>query len=355
MKKIAIVHYSLGGTGGLSRMSTTLANHWSNQGHDVMRIALDQPLVESPYNVDKKVKQIILRKSRELSTNKFSFNPLFLFRVTKTIFPMSLATKRKLNKQLDDRDVIIVQNPLVLRWLSKKNKSKTTLYMHHQYGGGALMGKLINLQKNVLKAKIKRVVCLDPKTEEILNDKFKTVEFKFIPNFLNGEMKPLNAKRSDITFMGRIAHIKNINWIVDAAKEIKENIYLYGNIADDYKKTWESLEKPSNLKYMGRTDNALEVLSNSKIGLHTGSIEGYSLSMIESACAGNLLVSAASWDSFDTNIKDIMYIAKDKEEFIKQLKKAIKAPLPTKEQVKRINEYYSFERYIEILEGYIFI
>ncbi|NQZ28840.1 MAG: glycosyltransferase [Mycoplasmatales bacterium] len=354
MKKIAIVHYSLGGTGGLSRMSTTLANYWTNQGHDVMRIALDKPLVESPYEVNDGVEQIILRKSQEVSTNKFSFNPLFLFRVAKTIFPINISKKRKLNKYLNEQDVIIVQNPLVLKWLSKKNKEKTTLYMHHQYGGGALMGKLINMQKYALKAKIKRVVCLDPKTENILNNKFKTIEFKFIPNFLNGKMNPLNPKRTDITFMGRIAHIKNIDWIIDAAKEIKENIYLYGNITDDYKKTWDSLEKPENLKYMGRTNNALEVLSNSKIGLHTGSIEGYSLSMIESACAGNLLVSAPSWDSFDENIKDIMYIANNKQEFILQLKKAIDAPLPTKKQVDKIKEYYSFDRYIQILEGYIF-
>ncbi|TCG11823.1 glycosyltransferase [Mycoplasma todarodis] len=355
MKKIAILHYSLGGTGGLSRMSTTLANHWAAKGHDVIRIGLDQPVINSPYSVDKKVEQTTLRKNKETSTNKFSLSPLFLWRVATTIFPVGLATKKRLNKALEDRDVIIVQNPMILKWLSKKNKEKTTLYMHHQYGGGALMGKLINLQKRTINKKIKRVVCLDPKTEKILNEKFKDVEFKFIPNFLNGKMAPLNPKRKDITFMGRVAYIKNIDWIVDAAKEIEEDIYIYGNIADDYRKTWESLEKPKNLKYMGRTDNALEVLANSKIGLHTGSIEGYSLSMIESACAGNLLVSAPSWDSYDPKLKDIMYIAENKEEFVEQLKKAIDANLPTKKQVQDIKEYYSFDKYIEILESYIFV
>ncbi|CAM9116043.1 glycosyltransferase [Mycoplasma todarodis] len=354
MKKIAILHYSLGGTGGLSRMSTTLANYWVNQGHDVIRIGLDQPVIESPYFVDEKVVQTTLRKNKEVSTNKFSFSPTFIWRITTTLIPNGLITKKRLNKSLEDRDVIIVQNPLILKWLSKKNKQKTTLYLHHQYGGGALMGRLINFQKHTINKKVKKVVCLDPKTEKILNNKFKNVEFKFIPNFLNGEMKPLKPKRQNITFMGRIAHIKNIDWIVAASKEIKNDIYIYGNIADDYKKTWDSMEKPSNLKYMGRTNNALEVLANSKIGLHTGSIEGYSLSMIESACAGNLLVSAPSWDSFDENIKDIMYIANNKQEFISQLKKAIEAPLPTKKQVDRIKEYYSFERYIQILEGYIF-
>ncbi|CAM9112278.1 glycosyltransferase [Mycoplasma marinum] len=355
MKKIVILHYSLGGTGGLSKLSTTIANYWAEQGHKVTRIGLDEPYVKSPYKVSSKVKQMQLRKNMEVSTNKFTLKPSFIKGILTTLFPINIKIKERLNKELSKQDVIIVQNPMVLRWLNKKNKQKTTLYMHHQFGGGALMGKMIRFQARYIKKYIGRVVCLDPKTEKILNEKFKNIEFKFIPNFLNEKLGKINDKRDKITFMGRVAHIKNIDWIVEAAKEIDENIYIYGNIAPDYENIWNKMEKPKNLKYMGRTSESMKVLSETKIGLHTGKIEGYSLSMVESACSGNILVSADSWDSFDPQLKNIIHIASTKEEFIQSLKKALKQKNPSEKEIMKLREYFSFEKYIQNLESYIFI
>ena len=224
-------------------------------------------------------------------------------------------------------DYIIASHYQTLDGIPKKYLKKTVAIQHSS------LKDVLTLHDNTKKLKkyskkIFKMVWLSKKTSELAEEKgFSNNTYMYNPVRFQTKLTADVIKNKKLISVTRIDNSqKRIDLMLDIANTVLKDsdwtfeLYGTGEFTDYAKKILNNNKK---IKYMGKTDNPMQVLLNASINLNTSRMEGFSLSILEANMCG---VPTVTFDFGESAPEEIIndktgYIIynDNKEEYIEKL------------------------------------
>ena len=224
-------------------------------------------------------------------------------------------------------DYIIASHYQTLDGIPKKYLKKTVAIQHSS------LKDVLTLHDNTKKLKkyskkIFKMVWLSKKTSELAEEKgFSNNTYMYNPVRFQTKLTADVIKNKKLISVTRINNSqKRIDLMLDIANTVLKDsdwtfeLYGTGEFTDYAKKILNNNKK---IKYMGKTDNPMQVLLNASINLNTSRMEGFSLSILEANMCG---VPTVTFDFGESAPEEIIndktgYIIYNdsKEEYIEKL------------------------------------
>ena len=224
-------------------------------------------------------------------------------------------------------DYIIASHYQTLDGIPKEYLKKTIAIQHSS------LKDVLTLHDNTKKLKkyskkIFKMVWLSKKTSELAEEKgFSNNTYMYNPVRFQTKLTADVIKNKKLISVTRIDNSqKRIDLMLDIANTVLKDsdwtfeLYGTGEFTDYAKKILNNNKK---IKYMGKTDNPMQVLLNASINLNTSRMEGFSLSILEANMCG---VPTVTFDFGESAPEEIIndktgYIIYNdsKEEYIEKL------------------------------------
>lgn len=224
-------------------------------------------------------------------------------------------------------DYIIASHYQTLDGIPKEYLKKTVAIQHSS------LKDVLTLHDNTKKLKkyskkIFKMIWLSKKTSELAEEKgFSNNTYMYNPVRFQTKLTADVIKNKKLISVTRIDNSqKRIDLMLDIANTVLKDsdwtfeLYGTGEFTDYAKKILNNNKK---IKYMGKTDNPMQVLLNASINLNTSRMEGFSLSILEANMCG---VPTVTFDFGESAPEEIIndktgYIIYNdsKEEYIEKL------------------------------------
>ena len=224
-------------------------------------------------------------------------------------------------------DYIIASHYQTLDGIPKEYLKKTVAIQHSSLKDVLLLRDNTKKLKKYSK-KIFKMIWLSKKTSELAKEKgFSNNTYMYNPVRFQTKLTADVIKNKKLISVTRIDNYqKRIDLMLDIANTVLKDsdwtFELYGTGEfTDYAKN--ILKNNKKIKYMGKTDNPMQVLLNASINLNTSRMEGFSLSILEANMCG---IPTISFDFGESAPEEIIndktgYIIynDNKEEYIEKL------------------------------------
>ena len=224
-------------------------------------------------------------------------------------------------------DYIIASHYQTLDGIPKEYLKKTVAIQHSSLKDVLLLRDNTKKLKKYSK-KIFKMIWLSKKTSELAKEKgFSNNTYMYNPVRFQTKLTADVIKNKKLISVTRIDNSqKRIDLMLDIANTVLKDsdwtfeLYGTGEFTDYAKKILNNNKK---IKYMGKTDNPMQVLLNASINLNTSRMEGFSLSILEANMCG---VPTVTFDFGESAPEEIIndktgYIIYNdsKEEYIEKL------------------------------------
>ena len=187
-------------------------------------------------------------------------------------------------------DYIIASHYQTLDGIPKEYLKKTVAIQHSSLKDVLLLRDNTKKLKKYSK-KIFKMIWLSKKTSELAKEKgFSNNTYMYNPVRFQTKLTADVIKNKKLISVTRIDNYqKRIDLMLDIANTVLKDsdwtFELYGTGEfTDYAKN--ILKNNKKIKYMGKTDNPMQVLLNASINLNTSRMEGFSLSILEANMCG---------------------------------------------------------------------
>ena len=346
-------------TGGIEKITTTLANYFVKKGIEVTIVSNFRTYEHFSYQLDSRV------KTDFLSDIPYSGKPGSFLRLKMFLENKKHAKKyfSKLNNQ-----IIITQGfpPAFLYYfaMGKRNNNKLINCEHVHY---FYYNKIIRIIRTFVYKKYNNV-CVLTNADKNQYDKLK-IHSTCIPNALDLSdfLQPnFNTNRNNtILGVGRLEDQKNFPALIKVFSRInkkypdwKLEIYGRGNLFDYLQKQIDELGISDSAKLMGVTDNISVVFQRSGLFILTSLYEGFSMVIVEAMANGCPVISYdcpnGPSDLIENGVNGLLVENQNEEKLYEAICSVIEKPvlreIYSKEGLKSVNKY-SLENVYKLWEN----
>lgn len=279
-------------TGGIEKITTTLANYFVNNGIEVTIVSNFHTNKNFSYELDNRV------KTDFLSNIPYNGKPGSFIRLKK-FFKNRKLVKAYFSK-LHNETIIVQSFPnafLYFLAMKKKNENKIINVEHVHY---FYYNKLLRILRYFVYRKYNNV-CVLTNADKKQYDKLK-IHASCIPNAIDFSVFlkiGINAKRRNtIVGVGRLEKQKNFSSLIRVFYKAHQKhpdwtleIYGKGNLHDELESQIKDLEISEDAKLMGVSNEINKVFQESGIFVLSSLYEGFPMVIVEAMASGCPVVS----------------------------------------------------------------
>jgi glycosyltransferase involved in cell wall biosynthesis len=281
MKKIGFFISCINMLGGTEKATIQTANKMAQNGNDVTIISLFKHSkinsFEFELNANVKIKYVY-------ENQKYGALPLSLYFLGKRIY------ERRVNQILNTIDLEYLIFPQTTMFFKPKKKIKLISLVHSSY---EYFKKTKIAYKHLIKNidKMDKILFLTDECKNQFNAENNSDKAESQKNINN--LKIVQSEKENlIVYIGRIdSKTKQIEQLVSILNKVEFKQYrveIYGKGPDE--KIMDQITNPK-VKFMGPTNNPLEIFAKSKICLLTSKFEGTPIALVEAISTGNVIIS----------------------------------------------------------------
>lgn len=340
-KKVLFIQLKGNSFGGVWQVIHTISDKLVELNYDVTILSLRENKEKYDIEYNHKIKLHTINKIdkwEDSYSGREILNDIKKFHISEAIKKSNIRLAHEKSIQKDKKemqkyiknynpDYIIVSHYEILDMIPKEYLNKTINH-HHVDFDTALNHRATIKTYNKYNGKIKFLWLTNNTKQKAEQYGLKNNVFIYNPNRLKcDEIADLNNNKKLIT-IARLSHQKRIDKMIDIAKEVfKDKKYkdwdleIYG-LGPEEEKLRSKINNHRQIKLMGLTKNPKSEYLKSTINLCTSDFEGFCLSVIEANECGVPTVTLNYGEPTEEVIvhNETGIIAKDKEDFIKELK-----------------------------------
>ena len=370
MKKILFLQNNGKSYGGVWQVNKLLGESLIKQKYDVSIVSIRNNKNNLTFEHDKRLKLFTINEKDEWGTfsgseiisklKKFyiASSLKMIFSRLKYNFKLKIDIK-KLHKYINEfnPNYIIVSHYQILDMIPK-NYQNIIINVQHSSFKDAINHKATRRTLLKYKDKIRYVWLTKNTMNEAIKYGIKNSTYIYNAVRFKSQQTADVIKNKKLITIARLSKDKNISTMIDIVKEVFEDnslndwsFEIYGN-GEELEKIEKQINNHRQIRLMGLTNNPKEKLLSASINLNTSPYEGFSLSILEANECG---VPTISFNFGESATEEIInnktgIISKDKNDYIKDLKKLMKDEKKLKElstNCKKFNEQFQIEKIIQ--------
>lgn len=342
MKKLLILQIEDKALGGVWYVNKTLSEELLKHKYEVriasIRERHDGPLLDinpkvTMTTINPVDKWQIIHRHDIIDAIK-TFNIKNIIDTTKQYFSDNKKLNEDYNKLQEyvedyNPDYIIASHYQVLPGIPESYLDKT-INIHHSAYDTLNIFKDNKKKLIALKDKLKLVWLTKSSYNSAIKDGFKNSTYIYNPIKFSTSNKADVVKNKKLVTITRLGEEKRIELMVELVEEVFKDkkykdwtfeIYGFGPCEQSIKDT---IKNKKQVKFMGKTDDAMNVLLSSSINLNTSLFEGFNLSILESYECGLPTVTfnfgESAYEEIDNESTGFIVEQNNKEEYINKLK-----------------------------------